>query len=291
MIIIDQGADRKLIRALREPAEISAGYFLHLYPISGNPVSVRSKIISCTQQRHPDSQMYICDDGEIFVHIAYATAKECRKTMLEISDAVHVHPVELLGVSYDVAAYTGQVLSILEGKIEERRQAEEAFIRAQAAARAAALAARRRQEILEQGTRRSAEQIAAQRRLRGEPIFMIIEDDPFSRRLVENVLQKQYAMHGLDSGQNALSIYSDIAPDILFLDINLPDVTGHELLEKIIALDPQAYVVMISGNADKSNILQAMEHGAVGFVAKPFSRERLFQYIERCPTLSKEKVQ
>ncbi len=65
----------------------------------------------------------------------------------------------------------------------------------------------------------------------------------------------------------------------------MPDVTRHELLEKIITIDPEAYIIMLSGNASQANIVQAMSLGAKGFIAKPFSREKIFQYIDRCPTI------
>ncbi len=93
-------------------------------------------------------------------------------------------------------------------------------------------------------------------------------------------------MTGLSVATYALDKYTNIAPDILFLDINLPDVTGHELLEKILILDPDAYVIMLSGNCDRDNITQAISKGAKGFIAKPFTKDKLFQYIDRCPTIA-----
>ena len=131
-----------------------------------------------------------------------------------------------------------------------------------------------------------SQNITQRRAKRNHPEIMIIEDDPFSRRLVENTLLKKYPLTGLAEATYALDTYTRIAPDVLFLDINLPDVTGHELLEKIIIIDPDAYVVMLSGNSDRHNITQAMSKGAKGFVAKPFSKEKLFHYIEHCPTIT-----
>jgi DNA-binding NtrC family response regulator len=115
---------------------------------------------------------------------------------------------------------------------------------------------------------------------------MLIEDDAFSRKLVENVVGKQYEITSLATADQALNTYARTAPNLLFLDIDLPDVTGHELLAKIMALDPEAHVVMLSGNADRENISKALGIGAKGFVAKPFTRDKLFQYISRCPTIT-----
>jgi len=291
MIIIDEGADRQLIRTLKGMSGIGMGYCLHLHPISGNAENVRKQIVACAQNFLPDCNLYICDDGEIFLLTESATIKECKKTLLAISDAVEIYPIERLGELCDLSVQASSLALMLENKIEDRRKAAEALQKKYEDEQVANQAARKRQGILKQSTRRSAEEIAALRDARGEPVLMIIEDDAFSRRLVDKVLQKQFTLASMESADGALAAYAELAPDLLFLDINLPDVTGHELLEKIIALDPKSYVVMLSGNADKENIMQAMQLGAKGFVAKPFSRDNLLQYIDRCPTIAKETVQ
>ena len=118
---------------------------------------------------------------------------------------------------------------------------------------------------------------------------MVIEDDAFSRRLVEKVMKNVCTLTSLGSAETALDAYTLSAPDMLFLDINLPDVSGLDLLEKIRKIDPNAYIVMLSGNADRVNITTAMQLGARGFVAKPFTTEKLFQYVNRCPTILKKR--
>lgn len=291
MIIVDEGASDKLVNALKGITDLEGKHCIRIHAASGNRAQAQQKITVQTQRNLPGCNLYFCEDGEIFLLAHQGTASDCRKLMAKIAATLEIEQTDTVGELYDLALQTGSLLTLLETKIKAQQKNQETAQKQQAQEQAAARASLRRKEILNQGVSRNAEQIAAQRRLRGEPLVMMIEDDPFSRRLVENVLQKHYRLTGLASAEDALSTYADLAPNILFLDINLPDVTGHELLEKLIALDPQAYVVMLSGNADKQNIMQAMDRGAVGFVAKPFSRDKLFQYIERCPTIAKEKVQ
>jgi two-component system, chemotaxis family, chemotaxis protein CheY len=290
MIIIDEGANGKLIQALKSLTDLEGKYCIRIHPIDGSIEKTRHTIITQAQEYMPSTDIYFCEDGYIFLLTQTASIKECRKAILAIATALKIKPIEHLGEIYDLALQSGTLLILLEKKLVSNRKTEEIIAKLQVQEQAAVISARKRQEILDQNVRKTAEQIAAQRKLRNEPILMIIEDDHFSRRLVESVLQKQYCLIDLPSAEAALSTYANIAPDVLFLDINLPDVTGHELLEKILALDPKAYVVMLSGNADRNNVIQAMQNGAIGFVAKPFSRDKLFQYIERCPTISKEKV-
>lgn len=289
MVIVDKGASEKLVQALKGLTNLSGRHCIRIYPLSGNIEQVHAEIIKQVKDFLPGADMYFCEEGETYLLTHLASVKECKQAVLAIASAFKIISEKTAEI-YDLVLQNSALISLLEKKIDHGRSVKEAVEKREAEEKAAAQQARKRQEILSQGVHKNAQQIAAQRALRSEPRLMIIEDDPFSRRLVENVLQKQYPLTGLSSAEDALATYADIAPDLLFLDINLPDVTGHELLEKIIVLDPKAYVVMLSGNADRNNIMQAMQHGAVGFVAKPFSREKLFQYIERCPTIHKENV-
>lgn len=111
--------------------------------------------------------------------------------------------------------------------------------------------------------------------------LMLVEDDSFSRSLVRMALMPAYSVSQVSDGHSCLATYARVAPDILFLDIGLPDVSGLDILKKILEIDPQAYVVMLSGYGDRDNIAKAMEYGAKGFVSKPFSKAKLIEYIER----------
>jgi CheY-like chemotaxis protein len=286
MNIIDKAAESSLIQALKSLDGLEGCYCMRINSANGNTKHNQQLIISQTQEHLPSANLYVCKDGEIFLLAHVDSANQCKKVMLAIANILKVQPTEHIGEVYNLALQTDTLLMLLENKVEQYHEIDEETVKEQEKV----AVARKRQEILNQDSHKTAEQIATQRKLRNKPIFMIIEDDPFSRRLVENALQKQYQLTSLSSGEMVLSAYADLAPDLLFLDINLPDVTGHELLEKIVALDPKAYVVMLSGNADRANVMQAVQHGAAGFIAKPFSREKLFQYIERCPTIGKKKV-
>ncbi len=288
MIITGENVSGKLAQALKGLTKLDGKHCIRLYMIEGDVEQAREKIIKLVQAYLPGADTYFCEDGEIFLLTYGASVKECKEALLSIAAALGLMPGKA-GEIFNLVLQSAALLSLLEKKHDSKKPQEPDTKRI-AQEQAVTSSARKRQEILGQGVHRNATEIAAQRNLRSEPKLMIIEDDPFSRRLVENVLQKQYNLTGLSSADDALYTYAEISPDLLFLDINLPDVTGHELLEKIIALDPKAYVVMLSGNADRNNVVQAIERGAVGFVAKPFSRDKLFQYIDRCPTISKEKI-
>ncbi len=110
--------------------------------------------------------------------------------------------------------------------------------------------------------------------------ILLVEDDPLTRRLVAGIFKDSYALITAADAQEAMMKYFLHAPDIVFLDIGLPDASGFDVLQDIIESDPDAYVVMFSANSYLDNITAALSAGASGFVAKPFKKEKMRHYIE-----------
>lgn len=109
---------------------------------------------------------------------------------------------------------------------------------------------------------------------------MLVEDDPLTRRIVTGAFKENYALITAANAQEAVANYLMHAPDIVFLDIGLPDASGFDVLHQIMASDEDAYVVMFSSNGYLDNVTEALSSGASGFVAKPFRQERMRQYIQ-----------
>ncbi|MDX1975924.1 MAG: response regulator [Rickettsiales bacterium] len=109
---------------------------------------------------------------------------------------------------------------------------------------------------------------------------MVVDDDPLTRRLVSGAFKEKYALITAVDAQEAVANYLLHAPDIVFLDINMPGISGFAVLRQLIASDPDAYIIMFSGNSYLDNVTTALSEGACGFVAKPFKKDRLRHYIE-----------
>jgi two-component system chemotaxis response regulator CheY len=118
------------------------------------------------------------------------------------------------------------------------------------------------------------------RGMRDHMVVMVIEDDALTRRLVANVLNKESEVIEAEDGVEALEKYVAVAPDMVLLDIELPDINGHLVLQEIIGFDPDAFVVMLSGISQKENVIAALVDGAQGFVIKPFAKEKLMHYLK-----------
>ena len=109
--------------------------------------------------------------------------------------------------------------------------------------------------------------------------ILLVEDDTVTRRLVSNLFKGDFAIITAETAEEAITNYMLYAPDIVFLDIGLPDRDGFDVLTQLVNYDDDAYIVMFSGNSYLSNVTQAMTSGASGFIAKPFKRETLNHYI------------
>lgn len=122
-----------------------------------------------------------------------------------------------------------------------------------------------------------------ERKKRSKPCILLVEDDPLSLHLAKRALEKNFTIETASSAAEARVAYLSTAPDVVFLDIGLPDLNGHALLNELMTIDHEAYVVMLSGNSFQSDILKAMKMGAKGFIGKPFSRAKLLQYVVQSP--------
>lgn len=286
MIIIDQHADLELAQALKvirnEGQDARCIYFsLRNSKLPIGELHATITAAACAHLSAVSPRLYLCGDGDAFILAPSIPGKDGRGVMLDLATALNIPVSEDWVIFVDLPLHLNKLVAALKPKLEARHAAEDAKKKQSEQLQAQ----RKREHILSDASIIERDTIGARRSKRDHDEFMIIEDDVFSQRLVENVLQKRYKMTGLKEANHALETYARVAPDLLFLDINLPDVTGHELLERIMAMDPNAYVIMLSGNADRDNITQALGKGAKGFVAKPFNREKLLQYVERCPTI------
>ncbi len=128
--------------------------------------------------------------------------------------------------------------------------------------------------------------INALRRLRPENVILIADDDMYMRLLVKKGITTPATILELADGGEVLAAYQKQMPDVLFLDIHMPHVDGLEILRGIQAIDPESYVIMLSADSSRENVEEAIHKGAKGFMTKPFSKEKLQGFIQKCPTIS-----
>jgi len=127
-----------------------------------------------------------------------------------------------------------------------------------------------------------------QRTFRGNPHILIVEDQVFSQRLMTSIL-KDYTCYIAKSSGDALMLYMEKNPDIVFLDIDLPDVSGHSFAKLISKIDDDAYVVMVSANHYAADVKLAQQNMARNFIGKPYEKEAILRTIDNYKKEKKTK--
>lgn len=122
--------------------------------------------------------------------------------------------------------------------------------------------------------------LAKNRQNRATLQILITEDDLFSRKLIVKSI-KGYEILQAENGESTLQQYALNVPDIVFLDFELPDMNGLEILQQIQQADADAFVVMLTSHTESSIVKQAIEYGAKGYIAKPFKKEKINAYIDK----------
>lgn len=104
---------------------------------------------------------------------------------------------------------------------------------------------------------------------------LVVDDAAFMRVSIKNMLTKLgYEVAGeAENGRIGVQRYQELAPDIVTLDITMPEMDGLSALKEIIKLNGAANVIMISAMGQESMVREAVVAGAKGFIVKPFKEE------------------
>ncbi len=112
---------------------------------------------------------------------------------------------------------------------------------------------------------------------------MIVDDAAFMRLSLKSILEN----HGFEvvgeaeDGAVAIKKYNELKPDIVTMDITMPEMDGVRALKEIRSLDSKAKIVMITAMGQESYVREAVMHGAKGFIVKPWKEENVIQTLNR----------
>jgi len=111
--------------------------------------------------------------------------------------------------------------------------------------------------------------------------ILIVDDAEFMRLVLRDVLEKggyEVAAEAKD-GKEAVEKYLETQPDLVLLDVTMPEMDGLTALKEIRRSDPEAKVIMVSSMCQKAVVLETIRAGAITFVAKPFEADSLLHVI------------
>jgi two-component system chemotaxis response regulator CheY len=132
--------------------------------------------------------------------------------------------------------------------------------------------------------------LIATRKNRPQCLVMVVDDDALMRALISETFHSRSRIYEFKDTAKVLETYLEVLPDIVFLDIHLPHGSGMDLLAEIRKFDDSAHIIILSADSVKDNIVFARELGAKGFIAKPFTMEKLESCYKKCPTISKRQL-
>ncbi len=116
-----------------------------------------------------------------------------------------------------------------------------------------------------------------------QPIrYLVVDDSVFARKNLSRMIESFGGRVAGEAGDGCTAIteYSRTLPDIVLMDIIMPQMEGIEATERIVRFDPQARVVMVSSVGYQENIITALQKGARHFVQKPVKPEVLYEIVK-----------
>ncbi len=255
--------------------------------------AIQKSIETAHDNTDTESILYLYADGDMTWLSRTATRKTFLR-LLELLPRTYVPDPEHPGLAqiFELHLESAKLIRICEEKIRVA-QAHAAQIMVQ---KQADLAQKREQidRDRELDIRLNTTLIAsfsARRNERKEPGVLVVEDDLFSQKLVSNALRAAgHTVYTAGTSRAAIQAMIKNAPDMILLDIELPDVTGLEIISEIKEIDKDAYIVMLSGNGSKENVMRAISQGAKGFIGKPFTLEKLGQASDKCPFIAQKRA-
>ena len=113
--------------------------------------------------------------------------------------------------------------------------------------------------------------------------ILICDDAAFMRMMIKDILSKNgYTVAGeAENGVKAVEKYNELKPDLVLMDITMPEMDGIQALKNIKAADSSAKVIMRSSMGPQAMVIESIQAGAKDFIVKPFQAERVLEAVKK----------
>lgn len=117
----------------------------------------------------------------------------------------------------------------------------------------------------------------------GRPTCMVALEAPFMKMVLGTILSDLgFDLVGLPvNGQDAIQVYKELHPNLVFIDLIMPDMEGADVVHEICKSDPNAYVIVCTSLGKQKQILDALKCGAKDFILKPFTPPAIKEITEK----------
>jgi len=112
---------------------------------------------------------------------------------------------------------------------------------------------------------------------------LIVDDAAFMRIMIRDILTKNgYEVIGeAENGSRAIEKYRELMPDLVIMDITMPEVNGIEAVREIRKINPESQVIMCSAMGQQAMVIESIQAGARDFIVKPFQAERVIEAVKK----------
>ena len=113
---------------------------------------------------------------------------------------------------------------------------------------------------------------------------LICDDAQFTRNILKNIMTKTGFVEVVGeapNGNKGIELYKELKPDMVTMDLVMPEKGGIETIEEILKIDPKALIVVVSALGQEALVLEAAKKGAKDFIQKPFKTEQILEVLER----------
>lgn len=113
--------------------------------------------------------------------------------------------------------------------------------------------------------------------------ILICDDAAFMRMMIKDILTKNgYNIAGeAENGAKAVEKYNELKPDLVLMDITMPEMDGIQALKKIKETDTNASVIMCSAMGQQAMVIESIQSGAKDFIVKPFQADRVLEAVQK----------
>lgn len=107
--------------------------------------------------------------------------------------------------------------------------------------------------------------------------ILIVDDSLIIRKKLTKLVEKlgHSVLYDASNGQQAIDAYASKKPDLVTMDITMPDMDGIAAVKEIMKLDSEAKIIMITSHGQEDMVIKSVQAGAVGYILKPISEEKL----------------
>ncbi len=114
------------------------------------------------------------------------------------------------------------------------------------------------------------------------PKILVVDDAMFMRAMLKKLLTEAgFDIAGeAETGRVAVDLYQELKPDLVMMDITMPEMDGLTALKEIVKLDPAAKVVMCTALGQERSVMEAMNAGAKDYILKPFNAEKVVEVLK-----------